>query len=74
MGRGRSKFRKRDVQSAVAGARAAGVEVSSIMLRPDGTMLLVTGSPGPNSECGSNDWDEVLTDATEVEIPAKIPR
>jgi hypothetical protein len=72
MGRGRSKFRKRDVQSAVAGARAAGVEISSIMLRPDGSVLLATGK-GPNNQSGDS-WDEVLTDATEVETPPKIPR
>lgn len=74
MGHGQSKFRKRDVQAAVAGARAAGVEISSIKLAPDGSMVLATGKPGANEECGSNTWDEVLSDATQVETPAKIRR
>ena len=63
MGRGNSRFRKRDVQSAVAGARAAGIEIASIMLKPDGTVLLATGKPGANKESGdteANPWDKVL--------------
>jgi hypothetical protein len=60
MGRGHSRFKKRDVQSAVAGARAAGVEIGTIVLRPDGSVVLATGKPVANNESGSNSWDEVL--------------
>jgi hypothetical protein len=74
MGRGHSKFRKRDVQSAVAGARAAGVEIASIMLKPDGTVLLATGKPGPNNESGANSWDEVLGNEDEVAVHPKVRR
>lgn len=72
MGRGHSKFRKRDVQSAVAGARAGGVEISTIMLKPDGSVVLATGKPA-NNKSGSNTWDEVLN-ATEAETSPKISR
>jgi hypothetical protein len=75
MGRGHSKFRKRDVQSAVAGARAAGVEINTIVMKPDGTMELKAGKPAANLEAGGNSWDEVLEhDENQTTVSPKIHR
>ena len=48
----RSRFTQADILRAVKGCQAAGMEVRSIAIRPDGTIEVATGECEPTAE----DW------------------
>jgi hypothetical protein len=52
----RTSFTKRDLMRAVEALQAAGLQVASIRIEPNGAILLIPGEPVPNSE--PNPWDE----------------
>jgi hypothetical protein len=55
-------FRKRDVQMAIAAARAAGLEITQVRIRRDGTIEIVSKMPIDNTTdtTTTNEWDELL--------------
>jgi len=56
-----SKFRQTDVSRAIRAVKRAGYEFASATIRPDGTIVVIPGSPTikvvgeVNSE---NEWDD----------------
>ena len=67
------RIKKRELAAAVAVTKAAGLEINSITVHPDGGFELKTGKPVTSNQSG-NSWDEVLKDETEIKVPAKIHR
>lgn len=57
MGRGRLKFKQRDVTRAVKGALAAGVDIGKVEIDTDGKIVIVAGDKV--SIQGPNEWDTV---------------
>jgi hypothetical protein len=68
------RVKKRDLQSTIAATKAAGLEINSIAVHPDGGFELKTGKPVTSNKESGNSWDEVLSDATEIKVPANIRR
>ena len=54
--RGRSRFSQADVARAIRGALKAKLQIAAVRIEPDGTILIIPGTPGPVvSE--ANPWD-----------------
>ena len=60
MGHGPCTFKKRDVKTAIAAAREAGLEVARVEVDKDGKIVVITGKAG-TSVSGENEWDEDKT-------------
>jgi hypothetical protein len=52
--------------SVAAQANKAGIEVARYEVKPDGTVVVVTGAPAGDI----NPWDEVLVDAADTKRPS----
>lgn len=57
----RGRFRQADIKRAVAGARAAGLDVNRVEIDPEGMIVLLAGQ-GKNNLETSNEWNEVLNE------------
>jgi hypothetical protein len=65
-----ARVRQSDIERAIAGAAKAGLQVGSVEVRPDGTVIVRTPldglaeprKPVENGK-GGNEWDEVLQEA-----------
>jgi hypothetical protein len=53
----RPVFRQRDIDRAIAAAKAAGLEVIGVRVDKDG-FEIKTAPPGQSRQAGANEWDE----------------
>ena len=51
------RFTKRDLVRAVEVVRAAGLQIASIRIEPDGAILVIPGTPPPVPSSAPNPWD-----------------
>lgn len=58
MGHGPCTFKKRDVKTAVQGAREGGIEVARVVIEKDGKIIIVAGKPVDGDKAEPNEWDE----------------
>jgi hypothetical protein len=56
--RGPSRFTQADVARAIRAAKKENVEIGAIRIEPDGTILIVPGSPKIVANLEANEWDE----------------
>jgi hypothetical protein len=49
------RFTKRDLVRAVEAIKATGLQIASVRIEPDGTILVVPGAPPPVPS--ANPWD-----------------
>ena len=61
------KPRRPTLASVAKAASKAGIEVSRYEMKPDGTVVVVTGAPESPE---ANPWDEVLIDAADKKRPS----
>lgn len=57
MSRRPSTFRQRDVTAAIKAAVAAGVQVGSVKVKPDGEIVVVIGKEPLPDSADLNEWD-----------------
>jgi len=55
--RGPSKFTQADVARAIRAAKKENVDIACIRIEPDGTILIVPGTPAPVAPLEANSWD-----------------
>ena len=55
--RGPSRFTQADVSRAIRAAKKENVDIACIRIEPDGTILIVPGTPGPVAALEVNTWD-----------------
>lgn len=55
--RGPARFTEGDVVRAIKAARKAGIEIAAVRIEPDGTILIIPGTPQPVGWNEPNDWD-----------------
>ena len=61
------KLRKPTLASVAKAASKAGIKVARYEIKPDGTVVVVTGTPTPIE---ANPWDEILIDAADKKRPS----
>jgi hypothetical protein len=54
--RGPARFKEGDIVKAIKAARKAKMEIAAVKIEPDGTILIIPGTPDPVVE--PNPWDE----------------
>lgn len=52
-----AKFTEADVARALKAATRAGVQIALVRIMPDGSILLVPGTPGSVPMSNGNPWD-----------------
>ncbi len=59
MPRKASKFTKSEITRAVKAATAAGLDIASVKVAPDGTIVIIPGAPSIKviGEVNTNPWD-----------------
>ena len=57
--RGPARFREKDVVRVIKAARKANMALAAVRIEPDGSILVIPGTPEavPASRPGANDWD-----------------
>jgi hypothetical protein len=65
--RGEPKPRKPTLASVAKQANKAAIPVARYEVKPDGTVVVVTGEP---ESIDANPWDEVLIDAADKKRPS----
>jgi hypothetical protein len=55
------RFTKRDLMRAVEAVLAAGLQIASVRIEPDGTILVIPGAPAPVMSSAHNPWDSVAS-------------
>ena len=56
--RGRSRFTQADVTRAIRAAQVAKVEIAAVRIEPDGSILIVLGTPPSVASLEENEWDD----------------
>jgi hypothetical protein len=62
------KLRKPTLVSVAKQASKAAIPVARYEMKPDGTVVVVTGMPSANND--TNPWDEVLINAADQNRPS----
>jgi hypothetical protein len=57
MPRKASKFTKSEIARAVKAAAAAGLDIASVRVEPDGTIVIIHGAPAIKVVGEVNEWD-----------------
>jgi hypothetical protein len=52
-----SRFTQADVTRVIRAAQAAKLDIAVIKIEPDGTILVIPGTPSPVQLSGQNPWD-----------------
>jgi hypothetical protein len=55
--RGPARFRAADVKRAFLGAQAAKIPVAAVRIEPDGSILVIPGTPEAVPASTPNEWD-----------------
>lgn len=55
--RGPSRFTQAEVTRVIKATQAAKLEIAAIRIEPDGTILVIPGTPSSVSPCEVNPWD-----------------
>lgn len=55
--RGRSRFTQSDVTRAIRAAIAANLAIAAVRIAPDGTILIIPGTPATVTPWEANPWD-----------------
>ena len=63
------KPRRPTLASVAKQATKAALDVARYEVKPDGTVVVVTGKPSANN-AEANPWDEVLTDGADKKRPS----
>jgi hypothetical protein len=53
-----AKFTEADVARALKAAQKAKISVACVRIEPDGTILIIPGTPEPVAGSAPNPWDE----------------
>lgn len=53
-----SKFRQADVARALKGAQKAKLQIAAVRIEPDGTIIVIPGTPEPVPSSERNPWDD----------------
>jgi hypothetical protein len=56
--RGPARFREKDVARAIRGARAAKIPIAAVRIEPDGSILVIPGTPPAVATSAPNPWDD----------------
>jgi hypothetical protein len=61
-------FKQADVARAVKGARAAGIDVKKVVVRPDGRITITASRhDAQTSPKERNEWDELIADPPQAD-------
>jgi hypothetical protein len=52
------KFTEADVARAIKAAQKANIRIACIRIEPNGTILIIPGTPEPVADSDRNPWDE----------------
>lgn len=58
----RSPFRQSDITKAIKAMHAAGVQVHSVIIEPDGRIIVSTDKAGVPVINQTNEWDSVFNE------------
>ena len=56
--RGPARFRERDVVRVIKAARKANMPLAAVRIEPDGSILVIPGTPEVVAASSHNPWDD----------------
>lgn len=55
--RGRGRFTQAEITRAIRGAQKAALQIAAVRILPDGTILIIPGTPASVAPWEANPWD-----------------